>query len=575
MLLSRIPSPSSVAGQQEDHHARWNKTESALAERSLNHAAALVPWSPADGQRLADSLPHPMPARVRGPRLCSSIEEVGLRSVVAKDDIAAVPNPSTPLPNTGKRRRAIANLSRTIPHPSHSVRMAQIFQKAASEIRNSSRGTAASGSTPANSKKTRIPFPTARRFNSKRAHDPRQENSASPTPAFRLGRISPTRSELIDAFPTPPLPYVRASPKATSRTRQEPVSSGFSTPTKSPHRFTDLVGVTTSTVPPDENDYDGIQQAIVFDRHVIPNSEPSRVDEWLNGVLDIPPMLCSRKVTQSHNGAEVPGPFFPSTSPHLSRPIPHLKRHVSTTSNKENIAPSTIALSWSSIASSTQRKRLHPTSQLRSKEARAQRYQVPPNSPQRKSSRSSSSFSIRDLPRRRIARTSAQVFGAFHVAPPGLLTNAPRKKKAKVNPSASSSDNGTRLEGSAHSCIFSDHGSSIKVAKERIQRYEAFSEVDKKIEMEKENVNPFEASSEAENECFERVKSLSPNVEVFRKGRGPRKERCGSYWDEDVLEVQLQDGRGKGSENEMPGMGTEMVEFSMEKGFTRSAVLGG
>lgn len=33
---------------------------------------------------------------------------------------------------------------------------------------------------------------------------------------------------------------------------------------------------------------------------------------------------------------------------------------------------------------------------------------------------------------------------------------------------------------------------------------------------------------------------LSPGVECYRKGRGPRRGRCGSYWDRDVIRV----GRG-------------------------------
>lgn len=31
------------------------------------------------------------------------------------------------------------------------------------------------------------------------------------------------------------------------------------------------------------------------------------------------------------------------------------------------------------------------------------------------------------------------------------------------------------------------------------------------------------------------MKALTPDVERYRKGRGPKRERCGSYWDEDIL----------------------------------------
>ena len=30
---------------------------------------------------------------------------------------------------------------------------------------------------------------------------------------------------------------------------------------------------------------------------------------------------------------------------------------------------------------------------------------------------------------------------------------------------------------------------------------------------------------------------LSPDVECYRKGRGPRRDRCGSYWDMDVIRM--------------------------------------
>ncbi|KAL8794737.1 MAG: hypothetical protein Q9195_002691 [Heterodermia aff. obscurata] len=59
------------------------------------------------------------------------------------------------------------------------------------------------------------------------------------------------------------------------------------------------------------------------------------------------------------------------------------------------------------------------------------------------------------------------------------------------------------------------------------------------------------------------VAQLSPGVERHRKGRGPKRERCVSYWDEDVI------GRGTssvsaGGEEEKPG-GLEMVELGNGK----------
>ena len=42
-----------------------------------------------------------------------------------------------------------------------------------------------------------------------------------------------------------------------------------------------------------------------------------------------------------------------------------------------------------------------------------------------------------------------------------------------------------------------------------------------------------------EDQLPEALAQLSPDVERHRKGRGPRKERCTSYWDEDILQIGL------------------------------------
>ena len=90
----------------------------------------------------------------------------------------------------------------------------------------------------------------------------------------------------------------------------------------------------------------------------------------------------------------------------------------------------------------------------------------------------------------------------------------------------------------------------------------------------KENVAPFEIFSEAEVEFHDRVAGLSPKVEVFRKGRGPRKERCGSDWDEDILGVGSAEAE-EGERERRPSREVKKVfEFSSEKGFVKRVVLG-
>ena len=49
-----------------------------------------------------------------------------------------------------------------------------------------------------------------------------------------------------------------------------------------------------------------------------------------------------------------------------------------------------------------------------------------------------------------------------------------------------------------------------------------------------------------EDHINEALAQLSPDVERHRKGRGPKKERCMSYWDEDILQPSFIDVNGHG-----------------------------
>ena len=49
-----------------------------------------------------------------------------------------------------------------------------------------------------------------------------------------------------------------------------------------------------------------------------------------------------------------------------------------------------------------------------------------------------------------------------------------------------------------------------------------------------------------EDHINEALAQLSPDVEYHRKGRGPKKERCMSYWDEDILQPGFIDVNGHG-----------------------------
>ena len=73
---------------------------------------------------------------------------------------------------------------------------------------------------------------------------------------------------------------------------------------------------------------------------------------------------------------------------------------------------------------------------------------------------------------------------------------------------------------------------------------------------------------------------LSPDVERHRRGRGPRRERCVSYWDEDILHGEAMDVDGNGIDEMMMrkgrrvlGESKEAVELTREKPFVEEAGL--
>lgn len=64
------------------------------------------------------------------------------------------------------------------------------------------------------------------------------------------------------------------------------------------------------------------------------------------------------------------------------------------------------------------------------------------------------------------------------------------------------------------------------------------------------------------------IKPLSPNVELFRKGRSPRRERCASYWDDDLCDysgVEVRKGR------KVLGVSERSEEWTRERPFVDQA----
>ena len=82
-----------------------------------------------------------------------------------------------------------------------------------------------------------------------------------------------------------------------------------------------------------------------------------------------------------------------------------------------------------------------------------------------------------------------------------------------------------------------------------------------------------------EDKVAEALAQLSPDVERHRKGRGPKRERCMSYWDEDILQPNSQcvsvevDGAGErmGKAKQVLGESKQAIELTTEKPFVKEA----
>ena len=84
-----------------------------------------------------------------------------------------------------------------------------------------------------------------------------------------------------------------------------------------------------------------------------------------------------------------------------------------------------------------------------------------------------------------------------------------------------------------------------------------------------------------EDQLAEALAQLSPDVARHRKGRGPKRERCVSYWDEDILQpgspcvpMDTDDGGemiGKGKGKQVLDESEQTVEPATERPFVQKA----
>ena len=207
------------------------------------------------------------------------------------------------------------------------------------------------------------------------------------------------------------------------------------------------------------------------------------VDAWLDEVLELSPPHANHPAFKESINQTIRTPRLcitglspwswtpsnPNRSQDKSCSEPNSCRLVS---NKENIPPSTVAKTWSNVASPLVEDTLDYLS-------------MTPIHP-RASDQSSSNSSDSPLGPTKAGPTSRSPISR---APHGLLHLAPKRKKAKV----------------------------IKAIKQDHKELDTTS------------------FTICEDESSDVLAELSPVIERHRKGRGPKRGRCRSYYDEDIF----------------------------------------
>ena len=448
--------------------------------------------------------------------------------------------PTTPrrhAPNSAKKRKQMADLSRPFATPGHGAKMSTIFRNAATSLKGSRLVTHQPSS---NMKKSRSPFTQARStkpssscqdhttVSSILANTPKMSHHSgesceyrasgtsphcpTPTPSTKaghatialtdrsLGLASSVRRKCLDGL----LGFSSAS--STLRIEgesREPISSGCSTPTAPTPDFVENPEEVKYPILDDwrsprssSNAYShGSDSDDLHSTHGVPfvlrfpssgaeEAPRADIDTWLNGILEVPTTNFQSSPEQLHgrHGLLIgDAPFSQSTTPSASSPV------------RTQVALSKFDQAWRTPSRASSDKENTIPSKFSSPSIR------PPA--QRLRTKTPSRFCWTDN------QPALQNANALHytnlLKPPCHRSLPPQREKSRVDDIASSSAGVEMPTAHRDFTINEDHIS-------------------------------------------EALAQLSPDVERHRKGRGPKKERCMSYWDEDILQTSPIDLNGHG-----------------------------
>ena len=431
--------------------------------------------------------------------------------------------PKRPAPNSAKKRGQMPDLSRLTATPGHGAKMSMIFRDAANSLQGS--GISPNHGQP-NIKKSRLPISQARgiKFGSGCADEIHRLSGVGPhysmpthLPEADLATCGTTTDRSLGAATNvsgmcldDTLRVSGVSPSShIEEEGREPISSGFATPTASIPNFAEdpeevvypivehwrsLRSLSNASSFGSDNDdihsTHGVPLILPFPRSYAEQATRSDINIWLNGVAEAASSGLSSSPKQSHDK----GDLLITNAPFQQSIASNLS-----SPTKDQATPSTLKQDMQSRSkASSDKENISPSKH--------------PSSPTRPLAQN-----LRARTPSRFCQTNTQAtlpsIKPPHFAhpsnPKGDLSLPPQRKRARVDGIASS---------------------------------RAGAEVP----------TPRRDFTIHEDQVVGALSQLSPGVERHRKGRGPRRARCVSYWDEDILRPGLQsvpmdvDGDGDG-----------------------------
>ena len=452
----------------------------------------------------------------------------------------AVPPPTTPrrpAPNSARKRRQVPDLSRPTATPGHGVKMSMIFRDAANSLQGSGLSPHQKSS---NVKKSRLPLPQARgtKFGStcqdatvisSSLSSPlkmKQHPGGPCDPMWASSEVSHHWSSRIGLrCPTPIRPTkagtttlgtitdqcfgaatdvdgmcldesLRVSsvspPSYIGEHGREPVSSGFATPIASTPNFVDnaedvmypILGnwrslrsrSNASSFGSDNDDLHsthGVPLILPFSYTNVEEAPRSDIDTWLNGVSEatFPVHSSSPKPSGDRGDLLINDNRFSQSI--ASNFLSPIRERVFPLNAKQDM--------HSLFPASSDKENISPS-----------KHPPSPTRPAAQHLHGRTSSRFRQPNTQATLQPTKPVHFTHRSTPQGHLNAPSKRKRARIDGITSS---GAGPEMSTARRDFTIH----------------------------------------EDRLVGALAQLSPDVERYRKGRGPRRERCVSYWDEDIL----------------------------------------